>query len=216
MQPAGMGMIDPRPAVKAIICLGNPGDEYRHTRHNAGWLVGDELLRNSFPEPSPALWQPPNGLVSWLSIGGRSCVLLKPMTYMNASGEAVWALRRHFRFSLQEMLVVSDDLDLPEGRLRLRAGGSAGGHRGLASIMQCLQSADFPRLRVGIGRPEPGSGVAIVDYVLAPWVAAVGGCTTEGIVRSAAAVVREAVTVSIESASRLASGFLPGGRVNAS
>ncbi len=195
-------MIDPRIAVKLIVCLGNPGDEYANTRHNAGWLVADELIRNAGEKSGATIWQPENGRVTWLEIGGRSCVLLKPMTYMNKSGMAVGALFQHFRFSPREMLVVSDDLDLPEGKMRLRNNGSSGGHRGLASIMQCLQTAEFPRLRVGIGRPEPGSGVSIVDYVLAPWVAANGNTTAE-IVRNAAAVVNEAVSGSIECAARM-------------
>lgn len=195
-------MIDPRIVVKLIVCLGNPGVEYANTRHNAGWLVADELIRMAGKKAGATIWQPENGCLTWLEIGGRSCVLLKPMTYMNKSGLAVGALFQHFRFSPQEMLVVSDDLDLPEGKMRLRNNGSSGGHRGLASIIQCLQSAEFPRLRVGIGRPEPGTGVSIVDYVLAQWVAAEENATA-GIVRDAANVVQEAVSGGIESAARL-------------
>lgn len=207
-------MIDSVHAVKAIVCLGNPGEECRFTRHNAGWLVGDYLCARLAQDAAPAVWQPQNGRLWWLTLGGSSAVLLKPKTYMNRSGLAVSELLRHFRLSPQEMLVVSDDLDLPEGRLRLRTGGSAGGHRGLASIIQCLQSADFPRLRVGIGRPEPGSGMSIVDYVLAPWVAAREMERCGGIFANAAAAVCGALGTSLATAMNSVNSGC-GGRVNA-
>ena len=161
--------------VKLVVCLGNPGERYARTRHNAGWMVGDELLRQFGTVDgrfSRTIWQPAEGELFWLETAGRGCLLLKPHTFMNLSGTATAETAGHFRLSPREMLTVCDDLDLPEGRIRLRQRGSSGGHRGLASIIQCLQSEDFPRLRVGIGRPGPGSGTSIVDYVLAPWVSA--------------------------------------------
>ena len=168
----GSCLMDSAAELKLLVGLGNPGMRYALTRHNAGWQVVDLVAATSRPQGNTALWQPGNGELRWLTIQGRSILLLKPLTYMNLSGEAVAVTLRHFHLSPKEMLVVSDDLDLPEGVLRLKAKGSSGGHRGLASIIQCLQTEEFPRLRVGIGRPQPGSGISIVDWVLAPWVSA--------------------------------------------
>ena len=164
--------MDSTAELKLLVGLGNPGGRYALTRHNAGWQVADLVATASQPEATKTLWQPGNGELRWLTLQGRCLLLLKPLTYMNLSGEAVAVTLRHFHLSPKEMLVVSDDLDLPEGVLRLKAKGSSGGHRGLASIIQCLQTEDFPRLRVGIGRPQPGSGTPIVDWVLEPWVSA--------------------------------------------
>lgn len=159
-----------RASLKLVVCLGNPGREYQGTRHNAGWMTGDEILASSAFPPLASLWQPSNGLLTWTALGGRTLLLLKPLTYMNLSGKAVAEVLEHFRITPAEMLVICDDLDIPEGTLRLRRNGSSGGHRGLASIIQNLQTTDFPRLRVGIGRPRPESGTSIVEWVLAPWV----------------------------------------------
>ncbi len=168
----GSCLMDSTAELKLVVGLGNPGLRYALTRHNAGWQVADLLATTSQPKTVKTLWQPEQGELFWLTIAEHSLLLLKPLTYMNLSGEAVAVTLRHFHLSPKEMLVVSDDLDLPEGRLRLKAKGSSGGHRGLASIIQCLQTEEFPRLRVGIGRPQPNSGVPIVDWVLAPWVSA--------------------------------------------
>ncbi len=164
--------MDTAPRLKLIACLGNPGRDYQQTRHNAGWLVGDEIMKASTTPATPSFWQPSNGTLQWTTCGSRSVLLLKPLTYMNLSGEAVAETLRHFRITPLEMLVICDDLDIPEGTLRLRLKGSSGGHRGLASIITNLQTTDFPRLRVGIGRPRPESGTTIVEWVLAPWVSA--------------------------------------------
>lgn len=175
--------------LKLLIGLGNPGERYACTRHNTGWWVIDELMKASMPAAAKTVWQPDNGELFWLTIGQQGVIALKPTTFMNLSGEAVLPVMRHFDLSPREMLVISDDLDLNVGQMRLRARGSAGGHRGIASIAQCLQSADFPRLRVGIGRPEPGSGVSIIDYVLAPWVSAADALPPEP-VRQAVHIVQ--------------------------
>ncbi len=156
--------------IRLLVCLGNPGRQYQNTRHNAGWMAADQILRDSPFPPVPATWQPDRGSLQWTGLGGHSVMLLKPATYMNLSGEAVAQTLDHLRLTPPEMLVLCDDLDLPEGTLRLRQRGSSGGHRGLASILQSLQTTDFPRLRIGIGRPQPGSGIPIVEWVLAPWV----------------------------------------------
>lgn len=195
-----------------VVALGNPGREYANTRHNAGWMVADRLTEASRPAAVAALWQPEQGQAQWMSICERGVILLKPLTYMNLSGSAVLETARHFGLSPREMLVVCDDLDLPCGAMRYRNSGSSGGHRGLASIIQCLQTTDFPRLRVGIGRPEPGSGVSIVDYVLAPWVSAVPG-EPERAIQCALQVIRLAVAGRSDAASQLAARCGKGGQV---
>lgn len=199
-----MCLMDSTAEFKLLVGLGNPGARYALTRHNAGWQVADLLATTSRPEAVKTLWQPGNGELRWLTIQGKCLLLLKPTTYMNLSGEAVAVTLRHFQLSPREMLVVSDDLDLPEGRLRLRAKGSSGGHRGLESIVQCLQTGDFPRMRVGIGRPQPNARTPIIDWVLAPWVSDVENQASQAL-RKAAEIVRTAVaTGDFERAARLA------------
>lgn len=153
--------------MKIIVGLGNPDRRYRHTRHNVGWEVIDRLARQ---------W----GVVvdneeGWARVGqarrGRHRVLLaKPQTYVNRSGTAVADLVREHRAKADDLLVIVDDLDLPLGRLRLRGDGSHGGHNGLRSIIDALGRNNFPRLRVGIGRPP--AGVDPADFVLTPFAPA--------------------------------------------
>jgi peptidyl-tRNA hydrolase, PTH1 family len=141
--------------MKLIVGLGNPGPRYRGTFHNVGFDVVDEVARRrgaSF-EAAPA-----DALVARLrdaATGGTEALLVKPLTFMNLSGEAVGTLQRYFKVVLEDMLVVVDDAALPAGRLRVRARGSAGGHNGLKSIIACLGTEGFARLRVGVGRGDP-------------------------------------------------------------
>lgn len=149
--------------MKLIVGLGNPGSRYRLTRHNLGFMVVDALADR---------WH--------ISVGGKRheaelgtgeissvrAILAKPQTFMNASGESVAKLRRLHRLDPSDVLAIYDDLDLPLGRIRLRAEGGAGGHNGVASLISVLGKG-FPRLRVGIGRP-PG-GADPVGYVLEPF-----------------------------------------------
>jgi len=150
-----------------VVALGNPGAEYAETLHNAGWLVVAELLKRH--QAKPCLWQPSNGELLECEFGcsekSEKILLLKPLTYMNRSGYAVVEVLEHFLISPEEMLVVCDCLDLPEGRMRLRLKGSSSGQRGVQSIIDNLGTETFPRLRVGIGRPESPEA-SIVDYVL--------------------------------------------------
>lgn len=147
--------------MKLVIGLGNPGRRYRLTRHNVGWEVISRLSRRTgiAVDEEDGFSEVGRG-----SIGGIRVVLARPQTYVNVTGEAVRELRRRHRLRPQDILVVVDDLDLPLGRLRLRAGGSAGGHNGLRSVIDALGTTDFPRLRVGIGRPP--AGVDPADHVL--------------------------------------------------
>ena len=144
-----------------IAGLGNPGGQYDGTRHNAGFAVADELARRGGFSIRRARFK---ALTADASIGGQGVLVMKPATYMNLSGEAVGEAARFYKLTQDHVLVISDDVDLPLGKLRLRTGGSAGGHNGLKSVIQHLGSDQFPRLKVGVGgKPHP-------DYDLADWV----------------------------------------------
>ena len=148
--------------VKLIVGLGNPGSEYEKTRHNAGFMTVDKLL-STMPEGAFTESHSAESRVFTGKFRGKALVLQMPLTFMNCSGKAVALLSRRNNIAPEEILVISDDLDLPVGRLRIRRGGSDGGHNGLKSIINELGSSAFLRLRIGIGRPEPGK---TVDYVL--------------------------------------------------
>ncbi len=145
---------------KLVVGLGNPGAEYAGTRHNMGFMVIERLLNRL-----PGRWEKVHQLESFCyygRLGGGKLILQMPLTYMNASGVAVAALLRREEIAPAEMLVVYDDMDLEPGRLRLRRGGSAGGHHGVESIMAELQGdGSFARLRLGIGH-----GGDTIDHVL--------------------------------------------------
>ncbi len=135
-----------------IVGLGNPGSDYARTRHNAGFLVLERLA-----EQWRISWSYEKKFQARLARadrGEKRVVLCEPQTYMNSSGEAVGAVRDFYRVPPPQVLVVVDDADLPLGQLRLRPGGSSGGHHGLESIEQHLGTRDYPRLRVGIGRQD--------------------------------------------------------------
>ncbi|MGH2348560.1 MAG: aminoacyl-tRNA hydrolase [bacterium] len=147
--------------MKLIVGLGNPGRRYRGTRHNVGWEVIDLLARRWRTAVSVEDgWS----LVARAAVDGRRVLLAKPQTYVNVSGVAVAALRRRHRVSLGDVLLVVDDLDLPLGRIRLRARGTHGGHNGLRAVIEALGSEEFSRLRIGIGRPP--AGVEAAEFVL--------------------------------------------------
>ena len=144
-----------------IVGLGNPGGQYDNTRHNAGFAVADELARRGGFSIQRVKFK---ALTNAATIGGQGALVMKPTTYMNLSGEAVGEAARFYKLTPDRVLVISDDVDLPLGKLRLRVSGSAGGHNGLKSIIQHLGSDRFPRLKVGVGgKPHP-------DYDLADWV----------------------------------------------
>ena len=149
-------------SVKLIVGLGNPGKEYASSRHNAGFMVIEKLLE-SFPAGRFTESSAASSRVFSGKYRGKPLVLQMPLTYMNVSGQAVAPLSRKLGINPAEILVISDDLDLEPGRLRLRRGGSDGGHNGLKSVIAELGSAGFSRLRIGIGRPEKGK---TADYVL--------------------------------------------------
>jgi PTH1 family peptidyl-tRNA hydrolase len=144
-----------------LVGLGNPGREYRSTRHNVGFMVVDEISTNLGINIGRVQ---SNALVGQGTAGDQRVILVKPQTFMNLSGQAVSALVRFYKLPLDHLLVIHDDLDLPFGSLRMRPAGGSGGQKGLASIIEHLGTQAFPRLRVGIGRP-PGRMQA-ADYVL--------------------------------------------------
>lgn len=144
-----------------IVGLGNPGARYAHNRHNVGFHVVDRLAAEAglrFDERQN------HAFMARGTVEGARVALVKPQTYMNLSGKALGPLVRFYKIPLERLLVICDDLDLPLGELRLRLKGGSGGHRGLASVIEYLGSQDFPRLRIGIGRPA--SALAPEAYVL--------------------------------------------------
>ena len=144
-----------------LVCLGNPGDKYENTRHNVGFMVADELAER---QRAPIQKLKFKALTNLFTISGEKVLVMKPVTYMNLSGEAVRPAADFYKSPPDHVLVVSDDTALPVGRLRIRRGGSAGGHNGLKSVIQHLGTDQFPRIRVGVGeKPHP-------DYDMADWV----------------------------------------------
>jgi len=145
-----------------VVGLGNPGREYARTRHNAGWLVLDELARRH-----GGAWKAKfSGRLAEIRVDGHKVALLKPETYMNESGRSVAAAARFYKLEPDAVLVVHDEGDFELGRLQARKGGGLGGHNGLRSIAQHLKTQDFLRLRIGVGRPERGDPRSLADFVL--------------------------------------------------
>jgi peptidyl-tRNA hydrolase, PTH1 family len=149
--------------VKLIVGLGNPGREYRETRHNVGFMVVEEIARRYALSWAQAPAQVPDAFIA-KRYGTEPVLLAKPLTYMNLSGDAVAALTRYFDVPTTDVLVVVDEADLPFGKLRARARGSAGGHNGLKSIIERLGTTEFSRLRLGVGRGEDQRKLS--DHVL--------------------------------------------------
>jgi len=150
------------PTPQFVVGLGNPGRRYRRTRHNLGFMVVDRLVDRWVAGPSRSAF---DGLFWDARVDGRRVGLLEPMTFMNVSGRSVAAMARFYKAAPADLLVVLDDLALPPGTIRLRAGGSAGGHNGLQDVLTALGTPEVPRLRLGIGAAPPAMDGA--DYVLA-------------------------------------------------
>lgn len=140
--------------------LGNPGPRYHNTRHNAGFLVVDRILEQLQLTPKEGF----NSIYIKTRYQSKDVIIMKPQTFMNLSGQAIAAAVNYYKIEISKLLIIYDDMDLKLGATRLRLNGSAGGHRGLGSIIDHLKTDQIPRLRIGIGRPA--SGTAVVDYVL--------------------------------------------------
>jgi PTH1 family peptidyl-tRNA hydrolase len=148
--------------IRLIVGLGNPGEKYERTRHNAGYWWVDAIAA-----AKRATWKRETKFSGWtarVDEGGREYLLLKPSTYMNESGRSVSAVMRFFKIEPGEMLVVHDELDLAPGVVKLKRGGGTGGHNGLTDVADAIDSKDFWRLRIGIG--HPGDKDLVADYVL--------------------------------------------------
>jgi len=173
--------------------LGNPGREYEQTRHNAGWMVIDELARRldgSFRSKF-------DGQLTEVRLDGLRLALLKPETYMNVSGKSISAAQRFFKVDLGALLVAHDDVDLEPGRLQARAGGGLAGHNGLRSIAGALGTQDFLRLRIGVGRPGRGDRRPVADYVLSGFEPELD---VESLISRAADAVETIATEGVEAA----------------
>ncbi len=154
-------IVESTPGVFLLVGLGNPGREYRDSRHNIGFMVIDRVCAAVGIKIGKVQNK---ALVGLGNVAGNRVIVAKPQTFMNLSGQAVAPLLRFYKVSLDHLLVIHDDLDLPFGTIRIRPSGGAGGQKGLASTIQQLGTQDFPRLRMGIGRP-PGQ-MEVPDYVL--------------------------------------------------
>ncbi|MHB0912037.1 MAG: aminoacyl-tRNA hydrolase [Armatimonadota bacterium] len=167
--------------MKLIVGLGNPGREYHGTRHNVGFEVIDALAKRHRIQVRSRRGK---ALIGTGSIEGEPVILAKPTTFMNLSGQAVGDLARRHRLNAEDIVVICDDVNLPLGKLRIRAKGSAGGHNGLKSIIHSLGTQDFPRVRVGIGTPRRD----MVDHVLSRFARAERPAVQESVEAAANAV----------------------------
>ena len=145
-----------------LVCLGNPGEKYENTRHNVGFMVADELGER---QHAPIQRLKYKALTNVFTISGQKVLVMKPVTFMNLSGEAVRQAVDFYKVAPDHVLVVSDDTALAVGRLRIRRGGSAGGHNGLKNIIAHLGTQDFPRIKIGTGAPA-GGGAEMIDWVI--------------------------------------------------
>jgi len=143
------------------VFLGNPGLRYENTRHNAGFITADIIAKKTGVKINRSKF---NALTAVIRLGGEQVLLMKPQTYMNLSGAAVRQAMSFYRLPLEKVIVISDDVSLPAGKLRVRRRGSAGGHNGLKDIIARCKGEDFPRIRIGVGTPVHE------DYDMADWV----------------------------------------------
>ncbi|WP_290652349.1 aminoacyl-tRNA hydrolase [Aquisalimonas sp.] len=155
-------MANEHTAIRLIVGLGNPGDKYTGTRHNAGFRFADELVHRhgeTFRQHARIRSE-----LTRVEIAGERCHVLKPLTMMNRSGQAIAAVANYYTIPPEAILVAHDDLDLPPGTVRVKRGGGHGGHNGLRSTLSALSSREFQRLRIGIG--HPGHADDVVAYVI--------------------------------------------------
>ena len=152
--------------MKMIAGLGNPGAEYARTKHNVGFMLVDALAERL---NAPAWKEDFFSAVTEVRIGGEKVFLVKPLTYMNNSGEAIGPMLSYYKMTADDLTVVHDDMDIPAGTVRIRKKGSSGGHNGIKSIIAHVGGEDFARVRIGVGRPP--AGWTVINHVLAPFLA---------------------------------------------
>lgn len=181
------------PAEWLLVCLGNYGQKYENTRHNIGFMAADRLIEKRDLKCSRLRFR---ALTEVIDFGGARVLLMKPQTYMNLSGEAVGEAARFYKIAADHVVVISDDISLPLGKIRVRAGGSAGGHNGLKNIIAHLGTDAFPRVRVGVGAPENPEH-DIVDWVIGAFSAAEKKTVDEALDKALAAaecIIEKSVT----------------------
>ncbi len=164
-----------------IVCLGNPGKQYENTRHNIGFMTADELERRDGTKVNKLKYR---ALTAEMKLGGERVLVMKPQTYMNLSGEAVKLAGAFYKIPPERVLVISDDVSLPLGKLRIRANGSAGGHNGLKNIIQHLGTDAFPRIKIGVGAPNHPEH-EMVDWVIGNFTPAEKKVVSEAVARAA-------------------------------
>lgn len=142
--------------------LGNPGPKYANTRHNAGFMAVDRLAREHGFEVKKSKF---SSLIADTMIGGKRCLVMKPQTMMNNSGEAIYEAASYYDIPDENIIVLYDDISLDVGKTRIRRKGSAGGHNGIKSIISCLGSEDFPRVKIGVGK-KPNANYDLIKWVL--------------------------------------------------
>lgn len=197
--------------MKLVVGLGNPGSRYADSRHNVGFRVVDVLAGRWGVE----LGRPDRRFAGYLGqvpVGGQPVLLLKPTTYMNLSGQSVAAVWRFYKLERTDVLVIYDDLDLPLGQLRVRASGTAGGHKGMDDVIRQLGSLEVARVRVGIGRVHPAAATA---YVLSRFEQDEQPVVAEALERAAAAVecwLREGIVATMNRFNRRPAGESPDDR----
>ncbi len=166
-----------------VVFLGNPGARYEGTRHNAGFMTADAFAGQHGAAIDRLRFRSLTGVCE---AGGQRLLLMKPQTYMNLSGDAVCEAQRFYKLPLEHVLVVSDDVTLPLGKLRVRRGGSAGGHNGLKDIIAKCGGDGFPRVKIGVGAPP--EGYDMVDWVLSAFSGKDAETMGEAVIRAASAV----------------------------
>jgi PTH1 family peptidyl-tRNA hydrolase len=146
--------------MKLIVGLGNPGKQYENTRHNIGFMALDKYAsENNLSFKIESRFE---GLITQTTYQGEKVILFKPVTYMNLSGRAIYKVVNYYKIDIDDILIIHDDLDLPTGKMRLREKGSSGGHNGLKSIIENLNTTNFKRVKIGISKNQND----IIDYVL--------------------------------------------------
>ena len=167
-----------------VVCLGNPGKQYENTRHNIGFLTADELERREGVKVNKLKYR---ALTGEMKIGGERVLVMKPQTYMNLSGEAVKLAGGFYKIPPERVIVISDDVSLPLGKLRIRANGSAGGHNGLKNIIAHLGTDAFPRIKVGVGAPAHPEH-EMVDWVIGNFTPAEKKVVADAVAKAADAI----------------------------
>jgi PTH1 family peptidyl-tRNA hydrolase len=176
--------------MKLIVGLGNPGREYAHNRHNTGFHCIGYLARKHSVTIKQIQCHSRTGKGN---ICGQEVILVKPVTYVNNSGNAVAGLTRKYKITAEDIIVICDDLDLPTGKIRIRDSGTAGGHKGIKSIISSLGTRDFCRIKIGIGRPSADTvskmdDSYIIDYVLSDFTTEEKALMDDAIIRAAEAI----------------------------